>query len=159
MYSTRYRVQIFCTKKQLFVFIQCNKLNLFFKISSSATKRNTWARWLNTQYLRVYFSKYIIFCWILATPRVFRGAVRSLKIVLYQFRSSEVRRHHSVLYLYTIKFLYFNFLIRFKVYFCVMIVVQRYQVERKCFLAQIGGLLDNKGYGIVMKKSKFSVIN
>lgn len=26
-------------------------------------------------------------------------------------------------------------------------------VERNCMLAQVGGLLDNKGYGIVMKKS------
>ena len=29
-----------------------------------------------------------------------------------------------------------------------------YEVERKCDLTQIGGLLDNKGYGIVMRKSK-----
>lgn len=33
----------------------------------------------------------------------------------------------------------------------------RYQVERKCKLAQIGGLLDNKGYGIVMKKSEYII--
>lgn len=32
----------------------------------------------------------------------------------------------------------------------------QYQIERKCELAQIGGLLDNKGYGIVMKKSNVS---
>lgn len=31
-------------------------------------------------------------------------------------------------------------------------------VERNCKLAQIGGLLDNKGYGIVMKKSKYTII-
>lgn len=31
----------------------------------------------------------------------------------------------------------------------------RYMVERNCKLAQIGGLLDNKGYGIVMKKSNY----
>lgn len=29
-----------------------------------------------------------------------------------------------------------------------------YEVERKCDLAQIGGLLDNKNYGIVMRQSK-----
>lgn len=29
-----------------------------------------------------------------------------------------------------------------------------YEVERKCDLAQIGSLLDSKGYGIVMKKSE-----
>lgn len=29
-----------------------------------------------------------------------------------------------------------------------------YMVERRCSLAQVGGLLDDKGYGIAMKKSK-----
>ena len=27
-----------------------------------------------------------------------------------------------------------------------------YNVERNCILAQVGGLLDNKGYGIALKK-------
>lgn len=31
-----------------------------------------------------------------------------------------------------------------------------YIQERECNLSQIGGLLDQKGYGIAMKKSKFS---
>lgn len=31
-----------------------------------------------------------------------------------------------------------------------------YEVERKCDLAQIGGLLDHKGYGIVMRQSEYS---
>lgn len=29
-----------------------------------------------------------------------------------------------------------------------------YMVERNCDVAQVGGLLDSKGYGIAMKKSK-----
>lgn len=37
-------------------------------------------------------------------------------------------------------------------------ILYRYMVERNCKLAQIGGLLDNKGYGIVMKKSILSNI-
>lgn len=30
-----------------------------------------------------------------------------------------------------------------------------YQTERHCTLAQVGNLLDDKGYGIAMKKGKF----
>ncbi|CAH0390885.1 unnamed protein product [Bemisia tabaci] len=30
-----------------------------------------------------------------------------------------------------------------------------YEVERKCQLSQVGGLLDNKGYGIVMRKNSY----
>lgn len=30
-----------------------------------------------------------------------------------------------------------------------------YEVQRKCDLTQVGGLLDSKGYGIAMRKSKF----
>lgn len=33
-----------------------------------------------------------------------------------------------------------------------------YEVERKCDLTQVGNLLDNKGYGIAMRKSKYLVI-
>lgn len=29
-----------------------------------------------------------------------------------------------------------------------------YMVERRCSLAQVGGLLDDKGYGIAMRKGK-----
>ena len=31
-----------------------------------------------------------------------------------------------------------------------------YQIERLCRLAQVGGLLNNNGYGIALKKSTFS---
>lgn len=31
-----------------------------------------------------------------------------------------------------------------------------YIIERNCEVTQIGGLLDNKGYGIAMRKSKFT---
>jgi len=34
-----------------------------------------------------------------------------------------------------------------------------YVVERECDLAQVGGLLDAKGYGIAMRKSQFSQSN
>lgn len=34
-----------------------------------------------------------------------------------------------------------------------------YIVERNCDVAQVGGLLDNKGYGIAMKKSKKIIIH
>lgn len=34
--------------------------------------------------------------------------------------------------------------------------VIEYNVERVCGLAQVGGLLDSKGYGIGMRKSNFS---
>lgn len=30
-----------------------------------------------------------------------------------------------------------------------------YMVERNCDVAQVGGLLDSKGYGIAMKKSMY----
>lgn len=30
-----------------------------------------------------------------------------------------------------------------------------YMAERNCDIAQVGGLLDSKGYGIAMKKSKY----
>lgn len=43
-------------------------------------------------------------------------------------------------------------------YTCILYILYRYMVERNCKLAQIGGLLDNKGYGIVMKKSILSNI-
>lgn len=32
-----------------------------------------------------------------------------------------------------------------------------YVIERHCTLAQVGGLLDDKGYGIAMKKSTFNI--
>lgn len=34
-----------------------------------------------------------------------------------------------------------------------------YIVERRCSLTQVGGLLDDKGYGIAMKKGIFSCLN
>lgn len=34
-----------------------------------------------------------------------------------------------------------------------------YVIERDCDVTQIGGLLDDKGYGIAMKKSKISTTN
>lgn len=34
-----------------------------------------------------------------------------------------------------------------------------YEVERRCELTQVGNLLDNKGYGIVMRKSKHNICN
>jgi len=36
-----------------------------------------------------------------------------------------------------------------------MYILSRYLIERNCDVTQVGGLLDEKGYGIAMKKSKF----
>lgn len=33
-----------------------------------------------------------------------------------------------------------------------------YMVERNCDVAQVGGLLDSKGYGIAMKKSTYILL-
>jgi len=33
-----------------------------------------------------------------------------------------------------------------------------YTTQRQCSLTSVGGLLDSKGYGIAMKKSKYSLI-
>lgn len=33
-----------------------------------------------------------------------------------------------------------------------------YNIERQCGLAQVGKLLDNKGYGIAVRKSKHSTL-
>lgn len=33
-----------------------------------------------------------------------------------------------------------------------------YEVERRCELTQVGNLLDNKGYGIVMRKSEKTLV-
>lgn len=34
-----------------------------------------------------------------------------------------------------------------------------YTIERYCNLTQVGGLLDNKGYGIAMRKSNRALLN
>jgi len=41
--------------------------------------------------------------------------------------------------------------------FFVESTVLEYNLERKCQLAQVGGLLDSKGYGVALKKGTLKV--
>lgn len=68
----------------------------------------------------------------------------------FLMESASIEYYTLFILLYYTLFILFILYMYMYITFCI-----RYEIERHCEVSQVGGLLDEKGYGIAMKKGKF----